>query len=134
MIKLLKAEKNTNTGQVYLTIQIDAGTANIKSGNKKGIVQIEISKRMAWLYNAVTGKRDMSVDEVAQSLKDYLCNELFIHYVDRIAIGNFIYELVLLFKQEKEAMVLAGYSTTYEYLNYEGEDKKEEEGDEENAI
>lgn len=136
MIKLLNTEKSTTSGQIYFTIQIDARAANIKSVYKKGLVQIEMSKRIAWLCNAVTGRRKavVSIDEAAQSLKDYLCNELFTHYVDRVAIGNFIYEIVLLFKQEREALTLAGYSTTYEYLNYEGEDEEEEEEDEKNAI
>lgn len=122
MIKLLKAEKVETTGQIYMTILIDAKAASITSRNHKNITEKNVGQHLVRLSQVITAKRDTNT--VEQEFKEYLCECLFKHYVDIISINDFIYDSKQSFSKYKDNIMLAGFHMLYEYLNdYEKEEE-----------
>ena len=122
MIKLSKVESAETTGQIYLTIVVDAKTANIKSRECKNAAEQCIGHHLVLLSQAVTAKKH--TDIIEQAFKKYLCDNLFKHYVDIISINNFIYNSREVFREYKDNIMLAGFNMTYEYLNYHEKEKE----------
>lgn len=123
MIKLSKAEKAETTGQLYMTILIDAKAAGIINRGRKNVAEQSIGRHLVFLSQAVTAKEDTG--SIEQEFKEYLCESLFKHYVDVISINDFIYNSRQTFHEYKDNIVLAGFHMMYEYLN----DYKREEED-----
>lgn len=119
MIKLLSAKKEETNNQLYLTIQIDAKAADIISQDQKGIVGNEISKHLVILSNAIT--LNGNVDYIEQEFRKFLRDILFKHYVNMTSINDFIYDIKKIFVAFRDNVIMAGYSTIYEFINYEGE-------------
>ncbi len=120
MIELVKAEKSENSGQLWMTIFIDAQAAGIKYRSEAARASSEIGKRLTALSEAVTGGADHG--PVEQEFREYLREVLFRHYVDVIAINDFIYESRQAFIKYKENVVLAGFNMEYKYYGEVEED------------
>lgn len=120
MIRLAKTEKSTSSSQIYLTIQIDAKRASIRDIQKKGEVQSNIDKKLNSFAGDITCGRN--TDSIEQEFREYLRYDLFKHYVDIVSINDFVYDLKITLKTFRENIGLAGYKTSYEYINYEGAD------------
>jgi hypothetical protein len=116
MIKLTDVEKvEAGSGQIYITVLIDAKAAEIPRKNSKGDVEREIDKRLVRLSQAVTARRD--TDNVEQEFREYLKEVLFKHYMDPVAINDFIYDSRQVFIRYRENIVLAGFQISHKYLN-----------------
>lgn len=120
MIWFTGSNVDVNVGSVNFTIRIDAKAARISESGKMRKAQLALDKRITDLVNDLrNSRRDYS--EYEQKLKEYLCNDLFKYGINVIAVNDFIYDLKINILKFSENIALAGFSTNYEYKNYEGQ-------------
>jgi len=116
MIWLTKVEKSMHTGQIDFLVCIDAKAACIKDSPRMKVVQRDLDKRINAFTIDVRKKRDYNESE--EKLKSYLCDDLFRHSVDIIAVNDFIYDLKKNTLDFSQNISLAGHSTSYIYKNF----------------
>jgi len=131
MIRLTEIERSDNNNQLYFTIRIDAKLAAIKTTSHKSEAERNINKKIAALASAVTSKQD--VDPIIQDFKEYLSEYLFKHYVDIVAINEFLYNLKIMLRIFKDNIILAGYKVSFKYDNYLGEDEGKDDNNKGNT-
>ena len=114
MIRLSNVEK-ADSGQIYITVLMDAKAAGILDRKMKGEVERNIDKRLVALSNSINLKRN--TDLLEQEFREYLKENLFKHYFDPIAINDFVYDSREVFKRYRESIILVGFQIVHVYIN-----------------
>jgi len=113
MIYFVRA-KTLASGRVNFTIKIDAAAAKIKDNNKKQYVESEISIRI----NRLAYEIREGIGAVSEaSLRRFIRDELFVHYVDMYIIENFITNIKEQSIKYADDIAETGLDVLYEYEN-----------------
>jgi len=116
MIRLSSVTLSEASSALYLKIQLDAKSADIHTQKAKIKAEQCINKKFIKLSNAINN-RD-STDGIEQGMREFFRERFFKHFVDIISINNFIYDMKINFIKYRKNIALAGYETTFEFLNY----------------
>lgn len=116
MIKLVNVTLSEASSALYLKIQLDAEAADIHNQKAKAKAEQCIGKKLVTLSNAI--RNGAATDGIEQGMREFFRERFFRHFVDVISINDFIYDMRVNFIKYKKNIALAGYETTFEFLNY----------------